>query len=304
VIREFDLIERLRARLPAIGDDAAVLPVPAAGRLLFCADAAVAGVHADLALVGVDDLGWKALASTLSDVAAMGGRPCSAVVTVSGPLGRVDVDLLYDGLLACADAFGCPVVGGDLTGGGTLVVSVAVLGAIEEGDEPVLRSGARPGDTLFVTGPLGGAAAGLVLLKAGRAGEDADLERAHRRPRPRLAEGETARRAGATAMIDISDGLASDVCHLADASGVGIVLERVPVAVGVNRYGDDVDAAALGGGEDYELLFSAADPGAIEAAFAGAGLTVPLRVGRCTDDASERRLRDGPLPALGWVHEG
>jgi thiamine-monophosphate kinase len=303
-IREFDVIERLRARLPAIGDDAAVLPPPAAGgRLLLCADAAVAGVHADLALVGVDDLGWKALAATLSDVAAMGGRPNSAVVTVSGPLGGVDVDRLYDGLLACADAFGCPVVGGDLTGGGTLVVSVAVLGVVEGGGEPVLRSGARPGDTLFVTGPLGAAAGGLVLLKAGRAGEDADLERAHRRPRPRLAEGEVARRAGASAMIDISDGLASDVCHLADASGVGIVIERVPVAVGVNRYGDNAEAAALGGGEDYELLFAAPEPEAMEAAFADAGLTVPLRVGRCTDDPAERRLRDEPLPALGWEHE-
>jgi thiamine-monophosphate kinase len=299
MVAEFTLIERLRARLPSIGDDAAVVPSPA-GSLLLCADAAVAGVHADLALVGVDDLGWKALAATLSDVAAMGGDARCAVVTVAGPLGDVDVDLLYDGLLAAADAYACPVVGGDLAAAPALVVSVAVLGAVD--GEPVVRSGARPGDILFVTGPLGAAAAGLVLLQAGRLGEDPDLELAQRRPRPRLAEGGAARRAGARAMIDVSDGLASDLCHLADASGVGVVVERVPVAVGVPRVADDPESVALGGGEDYELLFAAPDPDLVEAVFAELGLVAPLRIGYCSADPAERRLRDGPLPLLGWEH--
>lgn len=300
MVREFTLIEKLRARLPAIGDDAAVVEGPGGGVLLLCADAAVAGVHADLSLVGVDDMGWKAMASTLSDIAAMGGRPAHALVTVAGPLGDVDMDLLYDGLLAAATAYGCEVVGGDLTAAPTLTVSVAVTGTVD--GEPVLRSGARPGDTLMVTGPLGAAAAGLQLMKVGRVGEAPDLELAHRRPRPRIAEGEVARRTGATAMIDISDGLASDVLHIAEASGVGVVIEHVPVAVGVARYGDDAEAAALGGGEDYELLFSAPDPEAMEAAFAAAGLVVPLRVGRVTADPAERRLGDKPLPVLGWEH--
>ena len=299
MVAEFRLIERLRARLPAIGDDAAVVPAPA-GSLLLCADAAVAGVHADLALVGLDDLGWKALAACLSDIAAMGGQPCHALVTVAGPLGDVDLDLLYDGLLAAADAYGCPVVGGDLTTAPALVVSVAVIGALD--GPAVARWGARAGDSLFVTGPLGAAAAGLALLRSGRAGEDPDLELAHRRPRPRLAEGAVARRAGATAMIDISDGLSSDLTHLADASKVGVVVERVPVAVGVARVADDPQALALGGGEDYELLFAAPDPEAVEALFAAAGLVVPLRVGRCTADAAERRLGHDPLPRLGWEH--
>src|SRR5438874_4287098 len=113
MVRESSLIGRLRARLPSIGDDAAVVVTPP-GQLILCADASVAGVHADLGVVGVDDLGWKALVTALSDIAAMGGRPSYALVTVSGPLGDVDVDLLYDGLLAAADAYGCPVVGGDL----------------------------------------------------------------------------------------------------------------------------------------------------------------------------------------------
>lgn len=299
MVREFSIIERLRARLPAIGDDAAVVET-AGGVLLLCADAAVAGVHADLGLVGVDDMGWKAMAATLSDIAAMGGRPAHALVTIAGPLGDVDVDLLFDGLLAAASAYGCEVVGGDLTAAPTLTVSVAVIGTVA--GPPVLRSGARPGDTLMVTGPLGAAAAGLQLLKAGRVGEAPDLELAHRRPRPRIAEGEVARRHGATAMIDISDGLASELVHIAEASGVGVVIDHVPVAVGVARYGDDAEAAALGGGEDYELLFSAPDPAAMEAAFADAGLVVPLRVGRVTGDPAERRLGDKPLPLLGWEH--
>jgi thiamine-monophosphate kinase len=299
MIREFSLIDRLRARLPAIGDDAAVVPPPT-GRLLLCADAAVAGVHADLAVVGVADLGWKAVAATVSDIAAMGGRPHYALVTVSGPLGDVDVDALYDGVLAAAEAWSCAVVGGDLTGAPVLVVSVTVVGSVD--GDPVSRSGARAGDTLFVTGPLGAAAAGLAELQAGDAAVDPDLQLAHRRPRARVAEGEAARRAGATAMIDVSDGLAADLWHLADESDVGVVIEHVPVAVGVARVADNPEALALGGGEDYELLFAATDPERVEDAFAAAGLTVPLRVGRCTPDPSERRLRDGPLPRLGWEH--
>lgn len=327
-ISEFALIERLRQRLVGppdqiwVGDDVAVVPGPR-GSMLLAADAVVAGVHADLDLVGLDDMGWKAIVANVSDIAAVGGRPCCAVVTVAGPLSEIDFDLLYDGLTAASDAYGCPIVGGDLTSSPNLVVSVAIVGdggtadlLVGQGDQahplvgpggqaepgPVLRSGARAGDTIFVTGPLGSSAAGLHLLQTARVSEAPDLVLAHRRPRARLDEGTVARKAGATAMIDVSDGLASDLRHIADASGVGVVLDRVPIAIGVSRASDDAESLALGGGEDYELLFTAPDPSAVEDAFAGAGLGTPLRIGRCTADAGERRLRDGELPALGWEH--
>jgi thiamine-monophosphate kinase len=271
--------------------------------MLLAADAVVAGVHCDLDLVGLDDMGWKAVVANVSDVAAVGGRPCYAVVTVCGPLAQLDFDLLYDGLLAASDAYECPIVGGDLSSSPTLVVSVAVAGDGGAGDPPpVLRSGARPGDVLFVTGPLGSSAAGLELLRSGRTSEAPDLVLSHRRPRARLDEGTAARAAGATGMIDVSDGLSADLRHLADASSVGVVLDRVPVAIGVSRVSDDPEATALGGGEDYELLFAAPDPELVEATFAGRGLGTPLRIGRCTDNPAERRLRDVALPVLGWEH--
>src|SRR5204862_224102 len=262
------------------------------GDLLLTADAVVSGVHFDLDLVGIDDVGWKALAVNVSDVAAMGGRPLHALVTVAGPLGSVDLDALYDGVLAAADVFACPVVGGDLVAAPVLMVSVAVTGTLD-GGPPLLRSGAAPGDLLFVTGPLGSSAAGLELLRAGRGSEAPDLALAHRRPRARVAEGQAARAAGATAMIDLSDGLASDVRHVAEASGVGVALDRVPVAVGVARaMGDDGVAAALGGGEDYELLFAAPDTGRVEDAFSA---EVVSTVAATLHDLGVRRLVVDPV---------
>ncbi len=304
---ELGIIERLRTRLTGpegqtwIGDDAAVVPGPS-GALLLATDAVVAGVHADLAVVGLDDLGWKALVANLSDIAAMGGQPAYCLVAVAGPLDNLDLDLLYDGLIAAAAAYACPVVGGDLSSASGLVVAVTVVGDAGPPPPPVLRSGACPGDTLFVTGPLGSAAAGLALLRSDRAGEAPDLAVAHCRPRARLAEGAVARDAGATAMIDVSDGLALDVRRLAEASTVGVVLEHVPVAIGVSRVSDDPEAVALGGGEDYELVFTAPDPDGVDAAFAAAGLGLPVRIGHCTADPTERRLRDGALPELGYLH--
>lgn len=285
-----------------LGDDAAVVPAPA-GPLLLAADAVVAGVHSDLDLVALDDMGWKAMVANLSDIAAVGGRPCYALVTVSGPLARIDLDLLYDGILEASSTYDCPVVGGDLSSAPTLVVSVSVVG--DGGPAPpgpVLRSGASAGDTLFVTGPLGSSAAGLQLLQEGRGVDGPDLTLAHRRPRPRLAEGAAARAAGATAMIDVSDGLAADLRHLASASGVGVHVDHVPVAVGVSRVSDEPEALALGGGEDYELVFAAPDGPYVETIFAELGLGKPVRIGRCTDDPTERRLYDGELPKLGWEH--
>lgn len=297
---EFAAIERLRRMLPSppagetwIGDDAAVV-VPPVGGLLLAADMVVAGVHADLSLVGLDDLGWKAVAVNVSDIAAMGGRPTHALVSVAGPP-HVDLVTLYEGIRAAAEEYGCPVVGGDLASCKELVVSVAVAGDCED-RPPVLRGGALPGDALFVTGPLGASAAGLRLLREGRADEGPELVAAHRRPKARVEEGRAARAAGATAMVDVSDGLASDVRRLAEASGVGIVIDQAPVAPGATL------EEALGGGEDYELIFSATNAGHVVATFAEAGLRQPIVIGYCTAEPLERRLRDEPLPTMGWEH--
>ena len=294
---EFAVIDRIRRILPVpppgqtwIGDDAAVVAPPRGG-LVLTADAVVAGIHVDLSLVGLDDMGWKAVSAAVSDIAAMGCVPLYALVTVSGPP-DTDVDRLYAGVAEAADAYRCPVVGGDLSGGDQLVVSVTVAG--ETGHRtPVLRSGASPGDRVFVTGRLGSSAAGLRLLRAGSS--DA-ITRMHRRPVARVAEGSVARAAGATAMVDVSDGLGADLVHLADASGVGVALDVVPAASGATL------AEALAGGEDYELVFTAGDPGHIAAAFAQAGLRPPIAIGRCTADPDERTVSGGPLPAAGWEH--
>lgn len=298
---EFAVIARLRRALPGppagqtwIGDDAAVV-YPPSGALVLTSDAVVGGVHVDLSLVGLDDVGWKAVSVAVSDVAAMGCRPLYALMTVCGPP-DLDVDLLYRGVAEAIDAYQCPVVGGDLVAAEQLVISVAVAG--ETGHRtPVLRSGALPGDRIFVTGRLGGSAAGLRLLREGRIGADHSLAVAHRRPRARVAEGRAARATGATAMVDVSDGLAADLVHLAEASGVGVALDAVPVASGATR--DE----ALGGGEDYELVFTATNPGHVAATFAEAGLRQPLGLGYCTADPSERTLAGEPLVARGWEHD-
>ena len=252
-------ISRLERLLPGpppgetwFGDDAAVLP----GNRLLATDSVVQGVHFTDDILGA---GWRVVARNVSDIAAMGGEPDYLVIAV---VGQVDVDVLYDGVLAACDAFGCRVVGGDLSDGPGLSVTAAITGHVD--GPPVLRSGARPGDVLYVTGPLGAAAAGGYAA----------------RPWPRVAEGRAARKAGATAMIDVSDGLAIDLRRLAAASGVGVRIEEVPVADGAT------EAQALGGGDDYELLFT----GRADAALRG------IRVGVCTDDPTQL-----PEPA-GWVH--
>ena len=279
-----------------IGDDAAVLAAPA-GRLVLATDACVAGVHADLAFVGLDDLGWKALTATVSDIGAVGGRPLHAVVTVCAPPGT-DLDRLMAGVAEAASRWCAPVVGGDVTGAQQLMVSVAATGTLDGPRPPVLRSGASAGDHLVVTGPLGGSAAGLRLLRAGRDGgaEAAELVERHRRPPARLAEGIVAREAGASAMMDVSDGLALDTHRLAAASGVGIALSSVAVAPGAT------EEEALGGGEDYELVIAVDDPERLAAAFAAAGLRPPTVIGRCTGDPAERTLRGRPLAPLGYQH--
>jgi thiamine-monophosphate kinase len=282
-----------------LGDDSAVLAPPRPGDLVLTSiDATVEGVHVDLALASLSDVGWKALTVAVSDLAAMGGRPSYALVSVSGPPG-LDFPLLYEGLVGAAATWGCPIVGGDVTAADQLVISVAVTGTSPGPPEqpPVRRSGALVGDTLLVTGPCGASAAGLRLLRAGHGPSDVHgLAAPHRRPMARLAEGWVARRSGTNAMMDISDGLSIDLSLLLAASGLGAALDLVPVAPGAT------EADALGGGEDYELLMAVADPDRVLVEFAAAGLRPPLRIGRCTGEPGIITLQGEVLPITGWQH--
>jgi len=301
---EFDLIATLAATLAKsgdpdevwIGDDAAIVRPPE-GWMLLAADTVVAGVHADLAYTSLGDLGWKAMAASVSDIAAMGGVPGHALVTVTSPPGS-DIRLLYTGISAAAEEMCCPVVGGDLTNGPELTVTVAVTGSCP--GRPVRRSGATPGDVIWVTGPLGASAAGLRRLRSGEAHYDAVREptssvRSHARPTPRLREGRAARLAGATAMIDVSDGLVADLGHIADASLVGFRLEHLPV------HPEATMAEAIGGGEDFELVFCAPPGADIDGAFAG--INPPIMIGECLPDPNHRSL-DGEAVSVasGWQH--
>jgi thiamine-monophosphate kinase len=310
---EDELIAVLRASLGSragahpegevhLGDDAAVLR-PARGRALFSVDVLVEGVHFDLSLGTLEDLGWKALEVNVSDIAAMGGLPTHAVCGVAARPGLA-LEQLFRGLQDSAARHGLALVGGDLSAADRLFVSVAILGETNA-TGPVLRSGARPGDHLWCTGPLGASAAGLERLRARAAGSssaagseiDAELCRAYLRPEARVREGRLAAELGATAMIDVSDGLARDAGHLASESGVGLALDTVPVAPGAT------EEQALGGGEDYELVFAAPPEAPVEDAFEATGLRVPVCLGRCVEAATRRELRGRPLPVAGWVHE-
>jgi thiamine-monophosphate kinase len=276
-----------------VGDDAAVL-LPFVGEAIVSTDVAVLGVHLDADLFPLADLGYKAVTSALSDLAAMGARPRGLVVAVTAPPGT-DLDALHRGIAEAAALTNTPIVGGDLSGGHDVAVAVTVLGECPSRGA-VLRSGAREGDELLVTAPLGRAAAGLRRRRDGAPLDD-ELVEAHRRPWPRLSEGMAARGAHVHAMMDLSDGLGLDLHRLADASNVGFELQSIPVAAGATE--DD----ATSGGEDYELLIATNDPGRLRMIFIDRGLRAPISVGVVVADPSVRTLGGAPFLRQGFEHE-
>jgi thiamine-monophosphate kinase len=332
---EFALIDRLLARLgpgredTLVGaghDDAAVLAV--GGRLqLATIDSLVEGVHFVLAEEDAKALGRRLAAVNLSDIAAMGGRPTHALAgMVAGPDLEVSFALdLVEGLaekLACFDA---DLVGGNVARGARLVLDLALLGEVDE-SALLLRSGARPGDLILVTGALGGAAAARAYEAAERTGTlagDRDPGKAQlaavrqrlHQPEPRLSVAPLLRPGGATAAIDISDGLAADAGHVSDQSGVGLRIEaaRLPVDGAATAVAAVLDADpldwALSGGEDYELLVTADPRRADELSTRVSEATgVPLTpVGVVTSDRRRTLVLDHgkerPL-AGGWRHFG
>src|SRR5215218_4864367 len=275
VMGEFELLAKLRKRLPpdgprvrlGSGDDAAVT-VPG-GATATSVDAIVDGFHFHRGEAPPQKIGRKALATALSDLAAMGAEAGEAYVVFGAPpdLAEDELDALLEGLLALAAETGTTLAGGDLTQAPSLTLAVTVVGHAARADQLVPRSGARPGDLLVVSGELGAAAAGRLLLDRPSLAEtlaDGIADRLRDRqldPTPRLRTGRALAAAGATAMIDLSDGLAGDALHLAGASGVGLKIEAesLPLAQGVAEVAAAAGREALelaASGEDYELLAS------------------------------------------------
>lgn len=278
--KEFDLVRSLEQRwghaAHGIGDDAALLDIPAGHQLVASADSAVDGVHFRRDWLAPREIGWRVAAAALSDLAAMAAAPLAMLVSLSIPSSWLaDIPDLADGLGDAARATGARIAGGDLTSARELCIAITVLGSAAH---PVRRSGARPGDVLYVTGRLGGPLDALAAWQRGDAPSHIARDRfAH--PVPRLREARWLAEHGAHAAIDVSDGLLSDAAHIAAASRarLSIVLDNVPTLGGLSP-----DAAARSG-EEYELLVASPHP---------------LDVGEFA------RHFDSPLTAIGRVEAG
>jgi thiamine-monophosphate kinase len=299
---EFDRLRAIFATLGAVGyelgDDCALLSV--GGRTLALSiDLSLEGVHFRTAWLSFREIGWRATAAALSDLAADGATPLGVLVSLGVPGNASPAVQIMTGVGAAARSVGARVLGGDLVRSPRYLVDVCVLGVAQR---PVRRSGARPGDGLWVTGRVGGAGLALRALVAGRRRVPPAVRRRFARPTPRIAAGRWLARRGARAMIDISDGLAGDAWHLAAASdvSVSIELERVPCWPGVTPRG------ALASGEEYELLValpqSFGDTGA--RAFRRATGLPLTRIGACTAGRGVRILENGRLirPPPGFDH--
>jgi len=294
-----------------IGDDTAVLQV-GDQTLLWTADMLIEGVHFRLDWIDPRSLGWKSLAVNLSDIAAMGGEPIGALLSIALPPDHTAdwLDEFIAGFMECAHAYRTHLLGGDTNRAERMVIDVSVLGVVS--GSPLLRRGAQAGDLILVTGALGGSRAGLEALQAGK-GESVDLT-PHFRPTPRLEVGSLARTLGATAMMDISDGLAADLPKLLRAANKGAIIRRaaIPVHEAALRWAHahDADPAlfAIAGGEDYELLMTAPPthtPTLLQQVPQQTG--VPLRVIGEVIEAPELWLEspDGqrePFAITGWDH--
>ncbi len=319
-MREAELIAGIEAALAtdpsdhpnvirAIGDDAAV--VRANGYEVVSSDMMVEGVHFRPEQLSADEIGHRALAAALSDVAAMGASPAQGYLALGlRPGCELEWALeLAAGVRRLADRHGVAIAGGDVTRATTTMVCFTVVGRAEDPALLVGRDGARPDDLVGVTGMLGGAGAGLALLdeRAHLPSEQvaAGLRDRYRRPQPRLEQGRALAAAGARAMIDISDGLATDATHLARCSGarLELSLEQLPLEPGVTEVsrelGIDPGAFAATAGEDFELC--ACVPAAASELVAQAGVAMTW-IGRVVEGAPEAVFSDARGPLVGYEH--
>lgn len=300
-VRELELIARIKAGGPGvgagvrvgIGDDCAVLEVPRGCEMVVTTDFSLEGRHFRRDWHTPESAGHRCLARGLSDVAAMGARPSAAFLSLALPAGFdvAWVDGFLRGLRGLAERFGVTLAGGDTAEapGGEVLADIVLIGAVRRG-RALLRSGARVGDGIYVTGRLGGSAAELAAMRAGVRGASG-MRGPQSFPEPRVGVG-LKLRGVASACMDLSDGISVDLRHLCEASGVGAELTGVPVAAGATP------EQALHGGEDYELLFTAG--GAVPGRIAGVEVT---RVGTVVDGAGVS-FRGEELRAGGWEHFG
>jgi len=298
------------------GDDTAVVRMENGTLLLLTTDTLIERVHFRREQISAPDVGWKALAVSLSDIAAMGGTPRWATVSVTVPAG-LEVDwcsMLCQGVSECAEEYCTTVVGGNVARSvsGDISIDSFIVGTVD-GERYVARSGAQPGDVILLTGNTGLAAAGLGCLDRGLAGEPfaEPLVRAFTRPVPRVIEGRAAAaEPGVTAMIDVSDGLLGDLGHICESSGVGAEIDssKVSVSKELRDYGDaaEIDPLflALAGGEDYELVITCwSDSAGDFAERIGATVIGTMRSGKDVTvvDADGRPIEMG---RTGWNHMG
>ena len=288
-----------------IGDDCAVIPIPQGHQALVTTDFSLENVHFKRAWHPAESVGHRCLARGLSDIAAMGGEPLAAFLSLALPrsLPQSWVDGFVRGLLKLAAEFKVSLAGGDTAESpGGVLADIMVLGSVPKG-KAVLRSGARPGDKIYVTGNLGASAAILDLLSRKKV-RPADAPR-HFYPMPRIEVGRFLRkRRLASAMIDISDGLSTDLGHLCKESRVGAEIQAgaIPVAM-IGKAARKVELRfALHGGDDYELLFTAARGKRVPSRIAGVAVT---QIGHVTREREVFLERDGvkrKLPPQGWEH--
>lgn len=293
--------------MAGIGDDCAILRIPAGHEALVTTDLSLEGIHFRREWHSPEVVGHRCLTRGLSDIAAMGGEPIAAFLSLALPrnLPQGWVDQFLKGLLKLAETFHVTLAGGDTAESRAgILADIVVVGSVPRG-QAIRRSGARPGDRIYVTGRLGGSAATLKLLLSGRKLRPADFQ-GHFHPLPRVEAGRILRKKRiASAMIDISDGLSTDLAHICEESGVGaeVLAEAIPLAsIGKPACAVDLNFA-LHGGEDYELLFTAPRSKRVPSRIAGVPITQigQIRRGKHISILDPMAVRSELRPQ-GWEH--